>query len=76
VYRHLFTRADGRRWLFLWTRGRQAVVDVQLETTDSRATEFALDGTPAGQLMIVGGRLRVTLQPGQPRFFEVIGGVP
>jgi hypothetical protein len=76
VYRHLFTRADGRRWLFLWTRGRQAVVDVQLEATDSRATEFALDGTPAGQLMIVGGRLRVTLQPGQPRFFEVIGGVP
>jgi hypothetical protein len=73
VYRHLFTRGDGRRWLFLWTRERRTTVDVQLSSTDSRAIEFTLAGTPAAPLTIVAGRLpQIALQPGQVRFFEIV----
>jgi polysaccharide biosynthesis protein PslG len=73
VYRHLFTRADGRQWLFLWTRQQRSVVDVQLSKADSRAAEFALDGTPVSDLAIVEGTLpRITLEPGAVRFFEIV----
>ena len=73
VYRHLFTRADGRQWLFLWTRERRTVVDVQLSTHDSRAIEFALGGSPAGQRTIAEGRLsQIVLEPGEVRFFEIV----
>jgi hypothetical protein len=72
VYRYLATRADGRRWLFLWTRQHSTVVDVQLSMANSRAIELALDGTTAGEVAMAEGKLSdMALQPGVVRFFEI-----
>lgn len=73
VHRYLFTRRDGRQLLVLWTRQQRATVDVELSGGNARAIEFALDGTPAGQLTITGGTLAdVVLEPDGVRFFEIV----
>jgi hypothetical protein len=73
IHRHLFTRADGRRWLFLWAAKQPAIVDVQLDSADTRAREFALDGTPASEVRLSKGHLSpIALEPGGVRFFEIV----
>jgi polysaccharide biosynthesis protein PslG len=72
VYRHLFTRADERRFLVLWTRSGDAVVDVQVGGRATEATEYAIDGRTAGHVTISGGALRgIALKSGIVRLFEL-----
>jgi polysaccharide biosynthesis protein PslG len=73
IYARLFTRADGQRWLFLWTSGQDASTTVSLPD-GSRATELQLDGraAPGAPLPIRAGRLEaVPLRLGEIRIFEI-----
>ena len=71
VQRHLFTRADGRRFLFLWTRSGDATVDVEVGAA-AVATEYGLGGNVAGEVAVSDGRLRrIALRAGSVRFFEI-----
>jgi hypothetical protein len=72
VYRHAFVRQDGAQLLFVWTRQQSAVVSVTLPACGSRATEYGIDGTPAGRLDVTDCRLgSVALNAGQVRYFEI-----
>ncbi len=73
VHRHLFTRADGRRFLVLWTHANEAMVDVQLGGgADSEAIDCGIDGSVTGRLPIVGGRLgNMLLRSGVVKLFEI-----
>jgi hypothetical protein len=72
VYRHLFTRRDGRRFLFLWTRSGDRTVDVQIGGVAEEAVEYAIDGRPAGRVPVEAGSLRrLALRSGLVRYFEL-----
>ena len=72
VYRHLFTRSDGHRFLFLWTRSPNLIVDVELDGDGREAIEYRIDGGVNGRVAIAGGRLsRLSLTPGIVRMFEI-----
>jgi hypothetical protein len=71
VHRHLFTRGDGRQFVFLWTRAGDAIVDVEIGGLGRSAIEYAIDGTAAGRISIATGWLRdVALRRGVVRIFE------
>jgi hypothetical protein len=72
ISRYLFTRSDGRRIVFLWARGGDATVEVDVGGAGSRATEYAIDGRVSGQLDVTDGRLRsILLRTGRVRLFEI-----
>jgi hypothetical protein len=71
VHRHLFTRLDGRRFLFLWTRAGDAIVDVQIGGPSRGAIEYGIDGRVAGRVSVADGWLRnVPLRSGTVRIFD------
>jgi hypothetical protein len=73
VHRHLFTRGDGRQFVFLWTRQGDAIVDVEIGGLGRAAIEYEIDGTAAGRIAIADGWLRdVALRRGVVRIFEVV----
>lgn len=73
VFRHLFVRPDGRQVLFLWDRGGDPLLSVQLARPGSAAIEHALDGTPSPYPAFDGRTLRdVRLAPGEVRIFEIL----
>ena len=71
VHRHLFTRADGRRVLFLWSGAGDQMVDVQLGG-QADAIEYGLDGSVARRVPRADGWLRgLELRAGAVRVFEL-----
>ena len=67
-----FIRPDGTQALFLWTRRTAAVVRVRVPGSVSRATEYAIAGTPAREHELVGATLHgIELEPGDVRLFDL-----
>jgi hypothetical protein len=72
VHRHLFTRDDGRRVLFVWTRTDDVTIDVQIGGGAAEAIEYGMDGGIAGPVPVSEGWLRgIALRSGDVRFFEM-----
>jgi hypothetical protein len=73
VHRHLFTRGDGRQFVFLWTRTGEAVVDVEIGGVGRAAIEYAISGNAASRVRIADGWIRnLALRAGIVRMFEVV----
>jgi polysaccharide biosynthesis protein PslG len=70
VYRYLFQGADGRQFLFLWTRRDAAVATISSTTPGTEMIEYSIGGAPSGRLDFSTGKAEVTLRAGDVRMFE------
>jgi hypothetical protein len=72
LHHHLFRRPDGDQVLVIWDRTGTPTVEVALQREASRATEYALDGSPSPIRLSDGKSLKsLTLTPGKARIFRL-----
>jgi hypothetical protein len=70
LYRYLFRAADGRQFLFLWTRRTPATVTLRPNGAAGEGIEYAVDGSVRGKIdLSIDAELQ--LQPGDVRMFEL-----
>lgn len=72
LYHHLFIRPDRRQLVFVWARGGDPTVDLELRRAGSRINAFELDGSSVQWENTDGRVIRgVKLSEGGVRIFEV-----
>jgi hypothetical protein len=70
--RRVFAGADGRQFAFVWTLGSRAVVMLRHPRGNGQVIEYSVDGEDKGAVAPGrDGRLEITLNPGQVRYFEI-----
>jgi hypothetical protein len=73
LHHHLFTRPDGVRVLFVWSRAGAKDVTVRLDTPTTRVTEHQLDGRESTVPVTDETAIRgVNLEPSTPRIFRIM----
>jgi hypothetical protein len=70
LHRYLFSAADGRQFLFIWTRRSDAIVTLRANASAGPAIEYAVDGSPKGEIDLAKDA-ELRLHPGDIRMFEL-----